>query len=513
MSLRRRDTIALERYRLLCERIAEFTDVDLNETAGEKKRRIENLQKDYRAFTRFYFPHYCRDAETGKAVESAPFHVKAAGKIKNNATARLVAMWARAHAKSTHFNIMIPLWLMYQDLSRPLVMVLVGKNYDAAKTLLSDIQAEFTENKLLQYDMGSLMSYGNWEDGRFSTKNGCAFFALGRGQSPRGLRFRSSRPNYIVMDDVDDDELVRNPDRVRKAYDWALQALMGAMDMGKGRFIVVGNKIATDSLISRFSENSKFDVTRVNALDSKGRPSWPEKYTARQINELIETIGHRRASAEMFNEPIVEGSVFKQEWIHYCETLPYSKYEYTISYCDPSFKNTATSDFKAIVTIGKTGTDFHILHCFVRKCSINELVRHWYDFHERLRGRAIIDYFMEANFIQDMIFDEFVREGVQRGYQLPLRKDNRAKPDKFARIEAISPLFERGFVKFNRDLKNTEDGKQLVDQLLSFEKGSRVHDDGPDAMEGAIFILNQRTRRRADSVRSGQYLKTNKRRM
>lgn len=513
MSLRRRDTIALERYRLLCDRIAEFTAVDLNETPADKKRRIETLQKDYRAFTRFYFPHYCRDAESGRPIESANFHVKAANQVRLNPTVRLVAMWARAHAKSTHFNIMIPLWIMYQDLTKPLVMVLVGKGYDSAKTLLSDIQAEFTENKLLQHDIGFLMSHGNWEEGRFATKNGCAFFALGRGQSPRGLRHRASRPNYVVMDDVDDDELVRNPDRVRKAYDWALQALMGCMDMGRGRFIVVGNKIATDSLISRFTENSKFDCIRINALDSKGRPSWPEKYTAKQINELIETIGHRRASAEMFNEPIVEGSVFKQEWIQYGEVLSYPKYEYTVSYCDPSFKNTSTSDYKAIVTIGKTGTELHIIHCFVRKCSINELVRHWYTFHESLHGRAIIDYFMEANFIQDLIFDEFVREGVQRGYQLPLRKDNRSKPDKFARIEALSPLFERGFVKINRDLKNTEDCKQLVDQLLSFEKGSRVHDDGPDALEGAIFILNQRTKRRADAVRSGKYLKSDKRRM
>ena len=32
------------------------------------------------------------------------------------------------------------------------------------------------------------------------------FLACGRGQSPRGLRKREARPDYIVIDDLDDDE-------------------------------------------------------------------------------------------------------------------------------------------------------------------------------------------------------------------------------------------------------------------------------------------------------------------
>ena len=48
--------------------------------------------------------------------------------------------------------------------------------------------------------------------------------------------------------------------------------------------------------------------------------------------------------------------------------------------------------------------------------------------------------------MQDMILDDFTEEGNLRGYQLPITGDTRKKPDKFQRIEAISPLWERGFV-------------------------------------------------------------------
>ena len=44
----------------------------------------------------------------------------------------------------------------------------------------------------------------------------------------------------------------------------------------------------------------------------------------------------------------------------------------------------------------------------------------------------------------------------------------------------------------------------LVEQLLMFEKGSRVHDDAPDALEGAVFLLNQRSMACAGTYRVGK---------
>jgi hypothetical protein len=61
-------------------------------------------------------------------------------------------------------------------------------------------------------------------------------------------------------------------------------------------------------------------------------------------------------------------------------------------------------------------------------------------------------------------------------------------------VEAISPLWERGFVSYNENMINDPDMKASLDQLLSFEKGSRTHDDAPDADEGAIYKLQKRTR-------------------
>lgn len=57
----------------------------------------------------------------------------------------------------------------------------------------------------------------------------------------------------------------------------------------------------------------------------------------------------------------------------------------------------------------------------------------------------------------------------------------------------MQPLFERGLIILNEKEKDSPGMTQLVEQLLMFEKGSRVHDDAPDALEGAVFLLNQRS--------------------
>lgn len=69
-----------------------------------------------------------------------------------------------------------------------------------------------------------------------------------------------------------------------------------------------------------------------------------------------------------------------------------------------------------------------------------------------------------------MILDEFTAEGNIRGYQLPIAPDTRKKPDKFARIEAISPLWERGFVFYSETQRDDPDMKAGIEQTLAFEK-------------------------------------------
>lgn len=134
-------------------------------------------------------------------------------------------MWPRGHAKSTHMDIFVPLWLMFQPKRLINFMVVVGKSEDSATRLLGDIQAELEHNQRIIADFGKQQGM---PPGRMGVQGGQ------RGEIP-GLRTRTvstwfARPgstsDYIVIDDLDDDELCRNEKRVHDITDWVKEALL-----------------------------------------------------------------------------------------------------------------------------------------------------------------------------------------------------------------------------------------------------------------------------------------------
>lgn len=484
--LNKKQRLELE-WKLLCERIQSATSaVDAGSTA-QRKQRMEKARKDYSFFVKTYYPHLATQP-------TAKFQIDAANYILHNDRTRAVFEWARGHAKSTHISQCIPMWMLSQVDHIPLVMVLVSKSLDSAKQLLSDLQAELLSNELYKADYGIEKGDGIWTDGRFSTSDGSLFIALGRGQSPRGIKKSGRRVNYIVIDDIDDDEMCLNPNRVTKAADWCLTALYGTMDAGRGRFVMVGNRIGKKTVLGEIAERPGFHHTVVNILDKKGRPSWKDNFTPAEIENIKIDIGERRFQKEYMNNPVNEGSVFERRYIRYDRILPLRKYRAIVAYTDPSFKSSSSNDYKATVLVGVTPSgEYHVLRAFADQTKISTMIEWHYQIRDFV-GDTPVRYYMESNFIQDMIMDEFRRVGFEMGVQIPILGDSRKKPDKFARIEALQPLFQRGEIVFNEAFKDSQGFDVLEEQLLLFEQGSKVHDDAPDALEGAVWILSNRVR-------------------
>ena len=492
---------AFDQWKEHCKRIQSITDTAVlaNETPEQKDKRKKRLLANYAAFCEYYFPHFLtlRDKTTGevvRTVHNAPFHNQAARKVMETPNLKAVFMWPRGHAKSTHFDIFMPLWLMLRPKRLINFMVVVGKSQDSANRLLGDIQAELEYNQRIIADFGQQKNLGLWTAGEFKTASGVKFLAVGRGQSPRGLREREARPDYIVIDDLDDDELCRNEKRVHDLTDWVKEALFGALDVGRGRFLMVGNLISKTSVLANIAATRGVYVSKVQAVDKNGEPVWKEKWTKEDAQEYRDFVGYRAWEKEMMHNPIVDGTIFRADWIRYKPMPALRKYDMLVCYTDPSFKSTTANDYKASRLWGKIGNELHLIDCYVRQDTVGGMVRWLYDLYERTRDKVTILFFMEANFMQDVIFDEFAVEGNLRGYHLPIMPDKRKKPEKIQRIEAVSPLWERGFVFYNEKLKDSPDMQVGIEQTLALERGSRVHDDAPDADEGAIWILQRNAR-------------------
>ncbi len=493
---------ARERWAKHCSDIANYTFVK-QESTGEKLKRIARLRLDYAAFVEYYFPHWTTDKETGESVPCADFHIEAANYIKANKVCDDVEIWARGHAKSTNIDVFIPLWLKCQEKRDINVVVLVGKSEDSAIGLLSDIQAELQHNQ----------RYISWETGKFVTLDGVAFFARGRGQSPRGLRYRDKRPDYIIVDDLDDDELCLSEQRVKKMTDWVKEALYGAFGAEGGRFIMVGNLIAKNSVLANIAKIEGARVKKVNIRDKNGKPSW-QYWTEERIAKR-EKMGYRSFQKEYMNNPITEGEVFTEMVWGKCP--PLSKFRFLVCYGDPSPSNNkaAANSMKAVFLIGMYEGKFYVLDGRVDRATNAEFVDWFYDINARVPQGVQVYNMLENNTLQDPFYQQvFIPLFMERRKTIKLSKtsegfyeaisispDTRKKPDKFSRIEGnLEPLNTQGRLILNVSEKENPHFKRMEEQFLLLTPQLKAPADAPDCIEGGVWWLQRKTESIADGA-------------
>ena len=505
---------ALKDWALHNDEVQRQTTVNHAESKSEQLARLRRARKDYAFFVEYYFPHFAK-CKTGS------FQVKAANAILKAKNLKAVFKWARAHAKSTHMDIFIPLWLKCQEKREINVMVIVGKSQDNANTLLSDLQSELQFNQRYINDFGEQYNSGHWAEGNFVTRDACAFFALGRGQSPRGLRYRDQRPDYIVIDDLDDDELCLNPARVSRITDWVKEALFGTLDGGRGRFIMVGNLIGKDSVLQRIATTEGVHLSQVNIYDKNGNVTWAEKWSKEEVIKMEEFMGYRSFQKEYMNNPILEGAVFKE--ITYGEIPPLRKFRFLVAYADPSPSNNVNdrkNSTKALWLMGYLDNKFYVITGFLDRVTNDEFVDWFYIIEAFVDGKTQIYNCIENNTLQQPFFEQvflplFLKKAIQYKHHIGVIPDTRRKPDKFSRIEGnLEPLVRTSRLVFNIQEKDHPHFKRLAEQFSTFNPGMKDPADGPDAIEGAVWILNQKIAEQAigaDSIKSWAKGTNNKR--
>lgn len=507
MLLNQQGKKALQGYSELLDIINNSTGIDAFETSAAKAARMAHLKSNYEAFCNYYFPEYCY-------APFSPFHKTIQPNIIEQPNNIYLEQWSRGFAKSTHLGLFLPLYLKFTD---RLNGVIVGSlNEDMAGAKLDDLQANLQSNQRILNDFGEQYRYGSWEDGEFVTKDGVPFYAFGKKQSPRGYRFKWKRPNLGIVDDLNDTRQLKNPAIAEEDKRWVMEELKPALWTRLWWLLIAQNKFH-DNAVTALLENDaeiKTTVHRINILNETGGSNWPENpdFSTKAIYDLKESEG-AGFIRERMNTPFEEGTTFKAEWLnHWVEPLPWDKYDgVLIHYLDPSYKSTDKSDYKFWVLIGKKKLCYDIIEAWGERTTSKNMWEHGYDVDARYHT-ATIKHCMEANFIQDEVHGkELDRVAEDKGHMLRVMYDRRSKGDKYERIETLQPLFQRGLIRFNSLQKESLGMKLLRSQLLAIEKGSKINDDGPDALEGAVWMADKYSSRNANANRSGKYKKNTNR--
>jgi hypothetical protein len=494
--MKKRERDVLDRALSTCQKILDGTAVSVRESPEVKGARIARLLADYNAFTHYYFPHYAQSH--GKPTDCAWFHVQLAEAMRDHPRFYGQAEWPRAHAKTTHLAIILPMWLKAQGLFH--TYLVVGKSFEKAADSLTDLQNELAANERYASDFGEQYNPAEWKEGQFVTRDGTSFHAFGLKQSTRGLRNRQYRPDYIVVDDIDDEEWMNNPVRVTGYMRKIESAIYGTMDMGRGRFLVSGNRIHPDAIVARFARKAEkvkdYYYSQVRAImqNEAGErvPAWPEKYTLEEIELTMARMDPRMAAQEYMNQPEYGGGSFQERHIKWAAQPVERAADSRIIYIDPSYKPSKLGDFKAAVVVSRVGQTFHVHRVFCRRCDLRVLIAWCYALageYQKL-GHSWPVY-IEGELQQQLLLREFDAYGKEVGQAMRVTPDLRKKPNKHRRIAEMARYFEQGQVTLELRERENPDMEELVRQLLSFSGARNLADDGPDALEGALYKVQR----------------------
>jgi hypothetical protein len=367
----------------------------------------------------------------------------------------------------------------------------VSASYEKSLSLLQPYMINLESNQRIINDYGEQKKTGSWEQGYFITKSGAGFVAIGAGQSPRGLRLEDMRPDILDIDDIDTDEDCRNPKIIKQKWEWIEQALIPTLSVsGNKRIRFNGNIIAKYCCITEAIKKADH-VDIINIRDKNGKSTWPQKNSEDDIDYTLSKISYISAQKEYFNNPISEGSVFKE--MHYKRMPPLGSYKFLVCYIDLSYKASIKNDFKAAVLMGKWKDEYHLIKCWLKQGTTRELAGGLVDIDKFVNKVCPIYWYAEENFLQDIILKELHECFIALKSSIAISPDKRKKPDKFTRIEStLEPLNTNGKLFFNEAEKGNHHMQIMDDQFRALEPGSKTHDDGPDACEGAKQIIDSK---------------------
>lgn len=481
------DAEYLKAWQAFRDNFRKATPIDLDETSAERHRRIMRLQTHPEDWFKFYFPNYC-------TAEPAEFHKKATKRILSNAEWYEVRAWSRELAKSARAMMEVTYLAMTGKIRN---VLLVSNTHGNAERLLLPFKSFFEANQRLINDYGTQERYGDWKSDEFTTSKGCAFRAIGWGESPRGTRKDNYRPDFILIDDIDTDEECRNEDIMNAKVNWIEQALIATRSISVAtRILVNGNIIHDNCAVKRLGGKAdKFEI--INIRNSKDVSSWKEKNSEADIDRVLSLISYESAQKEYFNNPMDGGDSFKDlkdGKIPNLKSLP------VVIYADPATSNkdkTSGSD-KAIGIVAKKGLDHFIVRTAVGTMSNAKFVDYLFEFYIWLKDQGVenVRVYIENNTLQDPFYQQVILPLIyaranETKIFLPITPDDRTKPEKWSRIEGtLEPINRLGHLIFNEAESEEPNMKRLKAQ---FKNASRKQKklDGPDMTEGAVVKLRE----------------------
>ena len=453
---------------------------------------------------KYFFPHYFRK-------RSPDFHIKI---LETTIANKLVAIAApRSSAKSTIETFLMSIHGICFGYEK---FIIILQN-TAAKAFgsLESIKSEVRNNKGLVDAYGVVLTKDAEGDSVFQLPDGssCRVLAKGADQlgSIRGEKFGAYRPSLVIVDDLEDDEEVKNAER-RLALEQTFNDVVNYIgEYGETRIVVGGTILHDDSLLAKLVSNDKYrDFKKLffTAIKEDGTSLWPEKWSVEQLNKM-ERSNPKSYAKEMMNNPVSGlARKFLKEDFRYWKIIDGGNGSEYVLYneegdisskgslslcrsaiaCDLAWETKRESDFSVILPGYMTPQNELLIDSYVCKKGLRpdeyeESVFQMVERLEAITGKSVPIGLEKAKL--EKVMRWWLSKAMQRRNKYLLLKDLVWDTDKLQRIYTrLQPRYA------NHAIYHKHGMGELELQLLRIPSGT--HDDLVDAEQGLVQLLSYR---------------------
>jgi len=450
----------------------------------------------------YFFPHHMR-------IETPEFHAQM---VKICQSSDRVAIAApRESSKSTLLTFLDN----FHDImfKKTRFLVIVSNTFKKAAMSLDTIKKELTDNQLLKEHFPGIEITRDAEgDSIIRHPDGFETQVLCKGVeqigSIRGVKFGAYRPDKINIDDVEDDELVRNPMRRQELQDNFDEALVPAGEKGVVRITAVGTILHDDALIAKLVSKDhypEYSKLFYEALIDEGTPNerslWPERWSVAWLHDL------RKKKPTVFakeyqNNPVaglmgwVEKSDFRRWRVErgkYVLFGPESEIKATgdLINCKPAialdlaWDEKRSSDYTVILPCFLTPESDILVDDYIREKGLkpNKVGEYLFVMESRLRALTgcSVPIGLEKGKLEKVT--KWIMKHMMKKRAHPLIfKDLLWENDKNTRIVTrLEPFYKQHMIYHKQGMGDLEH------ELLRIPSGT--HDDIADALQGIVQIL------------------------
>ena len=356
--------------------------------------------------------------------------------------------------------------------------IILGANQTRAVDRLQAIKHEIEHNETLQVLFGDMKGTDCWGHDKIVLSNGVCIQAFGPGQSFRGVKHLDYRPDRLDIDDLEDEENIRDGDARAALRGWLRRVVFPALDpVAKTR--MYATPLDPDALPmhlqkSRAWTSRLYPIYRVTPEGDKV-PLWPDRYDAEWIENKRLEFEEAGALHEFAQEFLCQPEDQKTKVFTYSMLVSQPRvrsWEAVYAAYDPARSSRAKySATTGVAVFSWIGRRLVIWRAAAEHWQPDEIVKDILAVDDEYRPIAIG---VETTGLAEFVEQPLRHAGALRASPLPIvslspPRGGAAKGySQIEFIKSLQPFFNAGEVTFACDVSST-----IRSQFLGFPTGNR----------------------------------------